>query len=209
MKRYWVSWTFSRLFPFSTTKYPPKSCRDLLSRTSARVLLVKDALSLPPDFRATEKAVCYHANWNLFHLFLNSVSELPLAPTWGLDIAAAAAGSPWLPHSLCQHQQHNAFAQFVLFSPWVPILQMLNSCFCSLWFTCCNYSKREKGKSLSSPTKGPEATQCPTSLWDQLFSNLLHNADIQNQKEKLMMLLKLDEVIVVQHGPCRHLQQRQ
>lgn len=70
--------TFFSLFHY---KIPSQVLSDLLSRTSARVLLVKDALSLPPDLRATEKAVCYHANWNLLHFFLNSVSELPLVPT--------------------------------------------------------------------------------------------------------------------------------
>lgn len=66
-------------FSLSTTKYPPKSCRTFDS-TSARVLLVKDALSLPPDFRATEKYCVLPCQLESVPFVSELCLELPLAP---------------------------------------------------------------------------------------------------------------------------------
>lgn len=80
MERCWVPWTFSRLFSLFHYKIPFQVLSDLLSPTSARILLVKDALNPLPAFKASEEAVCYHANWESAQLFMSSVSELPLVP---------------------------------------------------------------------------------------------------------------------------------
>ena len=197
MKRYWVPWTSSRLFSLFHYKRPSQVLSDLLSHTSARVLLVKDALGLPPDFRATEKAVCYHANWNLLHSFWTLSRSSLSCPRkdWtlllqrpglhGYLILCASMGSTMSLLSLCCSRLGYQF-----FRCWIAA----SAAFDLLAVTIV---KGRKGKSLSSPRKGPEATQCPTSLWDHLYSNLVYNADIQNQKERLMILLKLDEVIMV------------
>ena len=71
---------FPGFFPLFHYKIPFQVLSDLLSPTSARILLVKNALNPLPAFKASEEPVCYHANWESAQLFMSSVSELPLAP---------------------------------------------------------------------------------------------------------------------------------
>lgn len=79
LKRYWVLWTFSRLFSPFHYKIAFQVLPDLLSPTSARVLLVKNALNPPSVFIASEEPACCHANWESAQLRFCALSHSSLS----------------------------------------------------------------------------------------------------------------------------------